>query len=102
MGWFSRWQGRQKEIASGVDAELIEQNRKRYKLPFRLLLCAFVCLGIAALKLPHLLHEAAAWLAAALFIVWMFLLKWVRAERWQLERPGPAEPPSIWKFRSRR
>ena len=37
MGWFERWSRRQDELAQGADADLVRDNRRRYRLGFLLL-----------------------------------------------------------------
>lgn len=103
MGWFSRWRERQTELTAGVDADLVEDNRKRWKLVYRLFACGLVLSGIqAAVKLPHLVTEIALWFAGACFVGGIFLAEWARAESRFLDSPNRPEPPSLWKFRSRR
>ena len=34
MNWLERWRQRQDLLSHGVDADLIRDNRKRYKLAF--------------------------------------------------------------------
>jgi hypothetical protein len=36
-GWWERWQRRQCELTQGVDADLVRDNRRRYKLALGLL-----------------------------------------------------------------
>ena len=53
MGWFTRWRERRRELAAGVDADLVQANRQRWKLSLSLWALLFVLLGIQAkIKLP--------------------------------------------------
>ena len=101
MGWFARWRGRQRELAAGVDADLIEDNRQRWKRALRLFALAVV-LALIYAKAPHPVDQIAGWLAFGCFIAAMFVAEWARGESAFLNKPDPPEPPSLWKFRSRR
>jgi hypothetical protein len=37
MSWFERWSRRQDELAQGADADLVRDNRRRYRAGFLLL-----------------------------------------------------------------
>jgi len=87
MGWLTRWQDRQRELAAGVDADLVEANRKRWKLSF--------CLSVR-------FRPSFNWLTMACFVAGLLLAEWAGAESGFLNSSSRPEPPSIWKFRSRR
>jgi len=60
MGWFTRWRERQRELAAGVDADLVQANRQRWKLSLSLWALLFVLLGIQAkIKLPAIAQKIA-------------------------------------------
>jgi len=50
MSWFERWSRRQDELAQGVDADLVRENRKQYIRAFWLLGFGFL---LAFLMLPE-------------------------------------------------
>jgi hypothetical protein len=56
-GWLERWRNRQRELAAGTDASLVQANRRRLRVAFGLIRLALV-LGLldARLHLPHALH----------------------------------------------
>jgi hypothetical protein len=103
MGWFTRWRERQRELAAGVDADLVQANRQRWKLSLSLWALLFVLLGIQAkIKLPAIAHKIAIFLTIACLVASLLFSDWARAESAFLDKPDRPEPPSIWKFRSRR
>jgi hypothetical protein len=103
MGWFARWRERQRDLATGVDVNLVEDNRKRWKRVFRLFACAVVLFLIyAKAKLPRPVDQIIFWVGAGCFVAGIFLAEWARAERSFLDAPNRPEPPSLWNFRSRR
>jgi hypothetical protein len=77
MGWFSRWRERQKELAAGVDADLIEENRKRRNLALALLVCALLLVAIqATMKLSGMASEIAVALTITCFLGSFVLGRW--------------------------
>jgi hypothetical protein len=103
MGWFSRWRERQRELAAGVDADLIRANRRRQNLALQLLLASFLLIAVQAkVKLPSFAAKIALALTIACFLGSFVLGHWASAGNEFLHRPARPEPPSIWKFRSRR
>jgi hypothetical protein len=103
MGWFTRWRERQRELAAGVDADLVQANRQRWKLSLSLWALLFVLIGIQAkIKLPAIAQKIAIFLTIACLVAALLFSDWARAESAFLDKPDRPEPPSIWKFRSRR
>ena len=103
MGWFSRWRERRRELAAGVDADLVEDNRKRWKRVSRLFACGVVLFLIYSKgKLPRPVDQIIFWIGAVCFAAGILLAEWARAEDSFLNTPNRPDPPSIWKFRSRR
>ena len=58
-GWVERWQKRRRELAEGADADLIQSNRRRFRVAFGLIGLAFV-LGLidAKFHFPAMLEVA--------------------------------------------
>jgi hypothetical protein len=103
MGWLTRWRERQRELAVGVDADLVEANRKNWKLSLWFWALLFVLIGIQAkIKLPAIADKIALFLTIACLVAALLFSDWARAESAFLHKPDMPEPPSIWKFRSRR
>jgi hypothetical protein len=97
-GWLERWQQRQRELKHGVDADLVRDNRRRWKLSWCLLGCCFALIGIqAVLKPSGPWDRVAEVLTAVCFIGGLVLGRWARAEESFLERPNSKEPPSLSK-----
>jgi hypothetical protein len=97
--FWDRWKKRQRDLRAGVDADLVQANRRRFK--------AGLCLLAAALG-THLLGERARlpdWAQVALngasavtLLIGFVLLYWARAERGFLGRPDRDEPPRIFRI----
>jgi hypothetical protein len=103
MGWFARWRKRERDLAAGVDADLVAENRKRRNLALLLLACSLLLIGIQAkIKLPNIASKIAQVLTIACFLGSFVLGRWAAAEYEFLHRPDRPEPPSLWRFRSRR
>jgi hypothetical protein len=96
--WLKRFQERQRELAQGADADLVQANRQRYKRA--LLLLAFDA-GLIFLNdkvnLSPLLRTAVGILSVIIFLLGLLLLKWAWKESVFLNRPDPEVPPSILK-----
>jgi hypothetical protein len=97
-GWFDRRFQRQRELRQGADADLVGENRKRWKLAWCLWGSGLV-LGFVQTKvrLPAIWHSIAVWLSVTAFLVGAVLLRWGQIERNFLNRPDPEGPPKIFK-----
>lgn len=96
--WLERWEQRRRELEQGVDADLVRDNRRRWKLSLGLSALGFLLIGVQALvKLPGPFHEIAVGLTVVFLIGGLALGKWARAEGSFLNRPDPKEPPKLWK-----
>ena len=98
MNWLERWRQRQDLLSHGVDADLIRDNRKRYKLAFGLLGFAFL-LGVLVanvhvVETPRLIVGV---IASACLLVGFVLAAWARQQEAFLNKPDPEEPPKIFK-----
>jgi hypothetical protein len=98
MNWFDRWQVRQYQLASGVDADLVRDNQKRYRLAFGLLGIGFA-LGWLATKvhLPDTLRWIVSSVATVSLVAGMVLAGRARQQAGFLRKPDPEEPPKIFK-----
>jgi hypothetical protein len=100
LEWVGRWQQRQRELASRVDADLVRANRKKYRFSWTLFALAFVLLGFQAVfKLRGVFHEVAIWITSVCFVGGMILIRWAKIQRSFLERPTPKEPAKFWTWR---
>ena len=92
--WLKRFQERQRELARGADADLVQDNRTRYKRG--LFLIAFgLLVGFLGSKV-HLsggLQSAAVVLSIASFTIGFVLLRWAYQESIFLNRPDPENRP---------
>ena len=89
-GWLERWRNRQRELAEGADADLVQANRRRFRVAFGLIGLAFV-LGLldARLHLPHVLNVVLRCAAAVSGLVGIVMAKWAQQEDVFLRRPEP-------------
>lgn len=96
--WVERWQKRRRELAEGADADLMQSNRRRFRVAFSLIGLAFV-LGLidAKFRLPAILGIAIRVGAGISAVVGFVLAKWAQQERAFLTRPDPEGPPEIFK-----
>lgn len=96
--WLRRWQERQRELQQGVDADLVRDNRRRWKLCWCLFGCAFLLIGIqSVIKFSDPWHRVAVVLTMVFFAGGLLCGQWARAEQSFLDRPNPKEPPRLWK-----
>jgi hypothetical protein len=96
--WFERARQRQQELRQGVDADLVRVNRRRWKF-FAVLLGCFLALTWFQGKVKLVgFWQHVAWGATAVCLLGCFVLGfWAREESAFLSRPGPEEPPRLWK-----
>jgi hypothetical protein len=96
--WIDRWRKRQRELAKGVDADLIQANRRRSRLAFGVFVVGFFLLLIdAKLHLPTVLRTVLRTGAVVCLLVGVLVGKWVQAEHLFLTRPDSEGPPEIFK-----
>lgn len=94
----TRYQQRQRDLASGVDADLVRANKNRWKVCYVLFGASMLLLALRYLTvLPVTLVRIAQYSAAGLLAGAVLVAQWARAEAGFLNRPDPKEPPRIWK-----
>jgi hypothetical protein len=98
FGWIRRWNQRQRDLTRGVDADLVRDNRKRYKLAFGLQgLALFLILLCAKFHIPRTLRWILSAAAGLSFLAGWLLALWAQQEAGFLNKPDPEEPPRIFK-----
>src|SRR5262249_17761777 len=98
MNWFERWRQREFELARGVDADLVADNQKRYRLAFVLLAFGFALgLMVSKIHLPSALHLIVVVIASVCLIGGLALAAWARQESAFLSKPEPENLPKIFK-----
>jgi protein-S-isoprenylcysteine O-methyltransferase Ste14 len=98
LRWLERWQQRDRELREGVDADLVRDNRKRWKRAFCLITCGLFLFGVqSVIKLSGYWHDIAVAITMIFFSAGFFLGYWARAEKAFLDKPTPEEPPRLWK-----
>jgi hypothetical protein len=96
-GWRARWQKRRRELAEGADADLMQLNRRRFRVAFGMIGIALV-LGLLSAKarMPAMV-EGLRIAAGISGVVGVVLAKWAQAEHDFLTKPEPECPPEIFK-----
>lgn len=98
LDWFSRYGQRQRDLAAGVDADLVQSNRKKSTIALLLSGAGFFLIGIDHFaKLHGLIHEVFVWLFGLLVFGGLFVGKWAQQERAFLGKSDPRKPPSLFK-----
>jgi hypothetical protein len=100
-GWFQRLEKRRHELAQGADADLMQSNRRRFKLAFGLIGLAFA-LGLicSKLHLPATLKVVLVIAGGVAGITGLVLAKWAQHEHDFLTDPDPEGPPEIFRNKS--
>lgn len=98
LEWFSRYNQRQRDLAVGVDADLVQSNRKKLRISLLLISASFLFIGIDHfVKLHGHAHEIVTWIFGFLLVGGVFLGRWAGLESSFLRKPDPKEPPSLFK-----
>ena len=98
LEWFGRYLRRQRELAVGVDADLVRSNRRKFTFAGSLLAFASLFLGIDRVVKPRgLIHEVFVWVILVLYLGGTLIVNWAWQERAFLVKPDPKKPPSLFK-----
>lgn len=98
ISWWSREAQRERDLAVGVDADLIRDNRRRFRLSFILIGTAAVLAVICrTLYLSGWIANICFGVSIVLIVSGFVSFKWAQAESRFLHRPDPEEPPKIFK-----
>lgn len=98
--WFARWKERQRELQNGVDADLVRENRKRWKHSMVMFVCFFLLIGVQKqVHFPEPWSRIVLALTMIFFIGGLLLARWAGAQDDFLSRPNPKDPPSFWNWR---
>ena len=98
MGWIRRQAQRDQDLQSGVDADLIQDNRRRFRLALLLIgFAVFLTLVDRVLQPQGWLRNVVVWIAGGCAIAGFIGLRWAFAESSFLHNPDPKEPPSLFK-----
>jgi hypothetical protein len=93
--WWQRWERRQNELAQGVDADLVRDNRRRYRLALGLLGFGFLLNLLMAKMYSGMLYDVVFAASLLCYIGGFIALRWAAAERAFLSRPDREDPPRI-------
>lgn len=97
-GWLARWEKRRQELAEGVDADLMQANRRKFRVAYSLFGAALaVFLLREKIDLPSILEKGLAVGGAASGCAGLVLMRWAQAERNFLTKPDPEGPPEIFR-----
>jgi len=94
--YFSRYIQRKRDLAAGVDADLVAGNRKKFRVGLLLFIGGFLLFAGSA-KIHGVMAEVLRWIGGATFMVGFFMVTWAQQERAFLNRPDPKKPPSLFK-----
>jgi len=101
--WLERRRKRQREIAEGTDADLVQANRTRFRVAFGLVGVGFILIILSGkLHLKGRLDTVLRVIAAVSVVVGFVLGRWARSEREFLTRPDQEGPPEIFRGKGRR
>jgi len=96
--WLARRRQRQHELDSGVDADLIFDNRKRYRRAAVLIASGILLALLSASSfIVGLLRLIVGGLAALSFISGYLLALWARRADMFLHEPDAEDPPRLFK-----
>ena len=97
-GWAERWQKRRRELAEGADADLMQSNRRRFRVGFGLIGLAFVlALMGAKISFPATVEITLRVGAGISGVIGIVLAKWAQQEHTFVSRPDPESPPEIFR-----
>ncbi|MGB7120665.1 MAG: hypothetical protein WBE02_13120 [Bradyrhizobium sp.] len=96
--WLERWCKRESDLAQGADADLVRDNRNRYKFAFGLIGIGFL-LGLlySNIQIPNTLRSIVLGVALVSVIGGFLLAAWARQEEAFLNKPDSEEPPRIFR-----
>ena len=98
LEWFGRYLRRQRELAAGVDADLVRSNRRKFRFASSLFVLASLFLGIDRVVKPRgLVQEVFVWVTGVLYLGGTLVLNWAWQERAFLVKPDAKKPPSLFK-----
>jgi hypothetical protein len=96
--WLVRWRHRQRDLAQGADADLVRDNRNRYRLAFGLMGFGFLLsLLDTEVKIPNALRLIIVCMATVSIVAGFLLALWARQMGAFLSKPEREEPPSVIK-----
>jgi hypothetical protein len=97
--WLHRWRQRERDLQQGVDADLVQANRRRWKLCASLFGLSFLSFGILAVaKFQGFIKQIAVAITTGLFFFAMITGHWARSWDAFLDKPDPKEPPRLWRW----
>jgi Flp pilus assembly protein TadB len=96
MSTLDRWQARQQELDRGVDADLVRDNRRRYRLSLGLTVLGLLLLWLGV-RLSHVLRVIVLGTGVVSLIVGLLMAEWAKWEWRFLRKPSPEAPRSIIK-----
>ena len=98
LEWFGRYSQRQRDLAAGVDADLVRSNRRKSTIALLLAGIGFLLLGVDRFAKFHgLIQKIVMWLSGLLLFGGVFLGYWARQVDAFLSKPDPKKPPSLFK-----
>ena len=98
--WLQRLAKRQRDLRHGVDADLVRGNpiRRRSGALSTALLGMVLVAGESRAPIPAWAHLAIGIAGGACLLLGLVVANWALQERALLNKPGPEEPPRMFKL----
>jgi hypothetical protein len=96
--WWERKAQRERDLAEGVDADLMSANRRRWTLGYKSFAIGALLLATDWLsRLPQWMHLVVACIVFVLMVTAIITWKWARAEQAFLQKPEGKKPLGLFK-----
>jgi hypothetical protein len=98
LGWLGRQQKRWRELSRGVDADLVRDNRRRYKWAGALIGLGLILVPVSRAVPPSgAIYDIVVGAAMGSWIAGVVLLHWAYRETVFLNRPDSEDPPKLFR-----
>ena len=98
LGWLGRQQKRWRELSQGVDADLVRDNRRRYKWAAALITFGLILVPLSRSVPPSgAIYDIVVGAAMSSWIAGVVLLHWAYRESLFLNRPDSEDPPKLFR-----
>ena len=97
--WLKRLNERQRDLGRGVVADLVRDNRSRWRSALGISLLGIVLVvGEDRAPIPGWAHLSIRIAGIAFLLLGLVVAKWALQERAFLNKPDPEEPPRMFKL----
>src|SRR5277367_3592522 len=99
LNWLTRGEKRRRDLANGADADLVRDNRSRFRLSLCLVVAAFLLSWLrSVLHMKGRFSGVVICAAMGSLIAGFIGMMWAGEESRFLRRSEPEEPPRIFKL----